>query len=220
LMDHVVSEGFSDLLKVQVFAVEEFDEVKALALTGEHRDFLVNESLKIYAETAAKIARFEDPKDLSRFPALVERLRKVVELTPNHWSARILLAEASGKGPKVLSIGRSFLILQALSEKVEDSLQLSDELMTELSEVTLDRTRFHPALQPLIQALRTIQEAETERRRISSARLDGKTWQQLRSEGDALVENTLDEINSRVELKVGLDRLRIEPLDIHGAEQR
>lgn len=218
LMDHYVMSA-PELLRVQVFAVENYDEVKTIALAPEHRDFLVNESLRIFGETAAKIARSGSPADAVRHPEAVAALRKVLELTPNHWSARMMLAQASGKAPTALSIGRSFFELETLADAADHEREITDAVMNRLTKAIRERARYDPAMAPLIKAFQAVHAAEQERRQVSSTRLDGKTWEDLRREAQAELARALDDLENNPGLKAALEIMRDEPLDENGAER-
>lgn len=108
--DILILQGPSKLCDIQVFSVQDFWEAWELAKAPSHRSEELVEAMKLFDEVAGVIGR-PGGERLVTNPHVVERLKRIVELAPNHASAQLLLRTAMGNAPKYLSLGGSFTAL-------------------------------------------------------------------------------------------------------------
>ncbi|MEM0968230.1 MAG: hypothetical protein AAGJ31_02670, partial [Verrucomicrobiota bacterium] len=110
LGDVLLVDGVMPLLDTQVFTVETFDDAKALAIAPNLREKDLAESLRIFGEVEA--AARTAPGNWLLQAEVQSRLRKVLELTPGHASARMLLLKAVNRAPKQLTLSGSLEMIQ------------------------------------------------------------------------------------------------------------
>ncbi|MEM6277854.1 MAG: S16 family serine protease [Verrucomicrobiota bacterium] len=137
--DSIINDGFSSVLKIQVFSIEDFDEALALALVDRERS--LQKSMEQFRQV---IALYEQsPQEFSskvKHPKVVSQLKEILETVPNHLSAKVLEEYASGKFPKRLSLhgsvefieNRAFSIFDVIEDgKVARLDELSENQVTE-----------------------------------------------------------------------------------------
>jgi len=120
LLDILIIEGIEPLTKVQVFTIDTFDDAKALALPAASRTEDINKSLELFSTVANVLERSNFAEATLRNPQVQDRLREVMDLTPNHASAKILLLKAIGREPERLTVQGS---LEAIDRAVLPLLQ-------------------------------------------------------------------------------------------------
>ena len=113
--DIAILQGAAYLSGIQIFSVSNFDEVLELARHPDSRKAEISEAMQIFDEVAAVVSRPGGDRLLSN-PHVQERLLRILELTPNHESARFMQLAGKGRGPKNLSLAGSFLALDRCSE--------------------------------------------------------------------------------------------------------
>ncbi|MEM9281539.1 MAG: hypothetical protein AAGA96_06935 [Verrucomicrobiota bacterium] len=92
--------------EIQVFSVSDFDEADALA--RQEREYATQLGIENFQEISELYHR--NPKGFYqslKHPKVIDLLESILEATPNHLSAQILLDHAKGRGKKVLSLLRS-----------------------------------------------------------------------------------------------------------------
>jgi len=138
LADTLLLKGVNPLLDVQIFSVSNFEEAKALALAPDDRAPEINEAIQKFAEIeqAIKGAR---ANDLITNPQVQERLQEVVDLAPNHASAKLLLLRSANRNPQRLSVSRSLTIIEDYKDDQRSLIEKRDLL--------------HEKTQPLAHAL-------------------------------------------------------------------
>ncbi|NRB73298.1 MAG: hypothetical protein HRU46_02970 [Verrucomicrobiales bacterium] len=107
LYDTVLMDGIAPIMKIQAFSIATFEE--ALALARSEKPLSVEVALNEFS--AIQDLYRKNPSGFAqtiRHPQVVEKLTKVIEASPNHISASLLLAYATGQGPKSLSLHGSF----------------------------------------------------------------------------------------------------------------
>lgn len=110
ISDIFLMEGASKICEIQIFSVADFDEAFRLAVAESDRDAELAEAMRLFGEVAGVVGRPGGDAMISN-PHVVQRLQKIVELSPNHVSASLLLDAATGKGPRHLSLAGSFLAI-------------------------------------------------------------------------------------------------------------
>ncbi len=112
LLDAIILDGPASLYDIQVFSIKTLDE--ALALSGAKKDAKIEESLKEFEQVQKVLQR---PKGAAylRNAKVQEKLKKVLRLTPNHLSARLLLAKGMGRLPRKLTLAGSIMQIDRTS---------------------------------------------------------------------------------------------------------
>ena len=216
-LDYLADHGIAPFVKVQVFAVEHLDEVKALALAEDKRDFLVNESLKVFQETIDVISSSGGARALAA-PGVQQRLRKVLELNANHVSARMLLLSGSGRGPKTRSLLTSYLPIKALANAIYriESDNLSEGDAKKIDAIILDKNRYHPKAQPCIEGLMLVKDAQRLRRQTTAKR---DAWIKPLENAQSAFTLAINKLKDDPEVRAEIDREASEPLLPDGTER-
>ncbi|MEM9280664.1 MAG: S16 family serine protease [Verrucomicrobiota bacterium] len=107
ISDLLILGGVQSLCRIQVFTITEFDEAWKLALAPDQQDAAVSQSLALFNEVKEVLSRPGGQSYLTN-PHVKERLSKILELTPNHLTARLLLLASQGQAPQKLSLIGSF----------------------------------------------------------------------------------------------------------------
>ncbi|MDF1755799.1 MAG: hypothetical protein P1U89_23620 [Verrucomicrobiales bacterium] len=93
-LDLLLTDGVSPLLATQIFTIKNFEQ--AFKLAAENRSENLEKAITLFSE-------IQRSRRLSN-PSTIAKLAKVVELAPNHLSARILWMKAQNRVPVTLSI--------------------------------------------------------------------------------------------------------------------
>ncbi|MEO0447156.1 MAG: S16 family serine protease, partial [Verrucomicrobiota bacterium] len=125
LGDMLILDGPAALCGIQIFSIDTFGSAKALSSPAGYRSAELQESLDLFA-TVQKVVQRSKGTAILRNPQVQERLRKVVQLTPNHVSARFLLLEAIGRTPKNLSLGGSLTAIDRAALPLMQGLRNDD----------------------------------------------------------------------------------------------
>lgn len=99
--DVLILDGIDQLLEIQIFTLEDFEEAHAIAIKEKSES--VVETLKLFDEVAAVVK--DGGEEMLSNPNVRERLVAVIERMPNHLSAQLLLDHGKGTSPEVLTIG-------------------------------------------------------------------------------------------------------------------
>lgn len=97
-------------------------------------------------------------------PHVVERLKKVIELAPNHASAELLLRTAYGNAPKHLSLAGSFTALDRCLKPMnavresEDFENMIDPLKDSILNLRRMRTKLDPRTKPVSDGIEDVYE--------------------------------------------------------------
>ena len=110
--DLLVMDGPEQLLDIQVFTMEDFEQAHAISRKKKSED--VQATMDAFASVAEKIKASKDFEAL-KDPAIQLQLKQVVERMPNHLSAKLLLDYGKGEAPKRLSVGGTFQEIDILS---------------------------------------------------------------------------------------------------------
>lgn len=110
LLDMLLIDGPEPMTAIQVFTIETFDQAKALAAPPEKRNETLQQAMDLFS-TIQRVFSGSNGLRMLQNNQVQQRLREVLELAPNHASAKILLLSAMGKGPRQLSLRGSLTAL-------------------------------------------------------------------------------------------------------------
>lgn len=167
ISDLCITEGPAYLAKIQIFSIGKFDEARALALAKELRDPKINEAMEIFAEVAEVLNRPGGSSYVAN-RHVQERLAQVLQLAPNHESARFLRLAGTGNAPKNLSLVGSFIALDRCAKpminlgKSKNITSSLNEIKDSISDLRALRNTFDPRLKPASDALEDLFAALTE----------------------------------------------------------
>ncbi|HSP41382.1 MAG TPA: S16 family serine protease [Luteolibacter sp.] len=117
--DGYIIDGIRELRSIQIFSVATFDEAHALA--SENRGEKLAGALAGFSQVQQALARDEK---FATNPKVLEKLREVIELAPNHLSAKYLYLHGTGRAPRTLSLVGS---LMAIDEADTAFAQMLDD---------------------------------------------------------------------------------------------
>lgn len=106
ISDGYIIDGIRELRSIQVFSVDTFEEAHAIA--SKNRGENLAKALAEFSQVQQALAR--DEKFVSN-PKVLEKLRLVTELAPNHLSAKYLLLHGTKRGPRTLSLVGSLMAI-------------------------------------------------------------------------------------------------------------
>lgn len=156
LADALVFNGWGTLVKVQAIAADSLDD--AVAVARRDRSPQWTEAIELFAQVQATLERPE----LIRTRAVRDKLERIVELAPNHLSAKLLSLVAQDKQPRRLSREATMyyiaVALHPLMPALETPAEAANETRVAPTEVKesqklLDRLRRigDLPLQPLVE---------------------------------------------------------------------
>ncbi|WP_338690293.1 S16 family serine protease [Haloferula helveola] len=99
--DVLLLDGIDQLLDIQIFTLETFDE--AYAVSRKEKSPEVVETLQLFNDVASVVR--DGDESLLANAEVQSRLQKVVDRMPNHLSAKLLLEKGKGENPKILTVG-------------------------------------------------------------------------------------------------------------------
>jgi hypothetical protein len=102
--DLVLMAGIEPIHRIQIFSLKAFEDALGVARTD--REAEMEEAMVAFGEIQKVLSRPNGAKLLSH-PQVVAKLREVVAKAPQHLSGRLLLAKATGRNRKTLSLGGS-----------------------------------------------------------------------------------------------------------------
>jgi len=103
ISDLLIINGISALTNIQIFSLKTFDDAWKLAAVHEKREPEIKESIELFSEIL-KVLNRPGGENLLRNEHVRTRLKKCLELTPNHLNAKILLVASMGRTPTKLSL--------------------------------------------------------------------------------------------------------------------
>jgi hypothetical protein len=109
--DAMVYEGTGIVMKVQVIGISTLDE--AAAVCRSDRDAKLAHAINLFSQIQKSVK--ESPDYLYRTEAL-EKLRQVVALAPNHFSAKLLMLASQHKLPRLSAAASKYYTFVAVSE--------------------------------------------------------------------------------------------------------
>ncbi|MAS96054.1 MAG: hypothetical protein CMO55_22860 [Verrucomicrobiales bacterium] len=167
ISDLCITEEPAYLAKIQIFSIGSFDEARKLALHPSIRESDINEAISIFAEVAEVINRPGGSSYVSN-RHVQERLVKVLELAPNHESARFLRLAGTGNTPTNLSLAGSFVALDRCSKPMitlgrsRNLTSSIDDIKDSISDLRLLRNTLDPRTKAASDALEDLYAALTE----------------------------------------------------------
>lgn len=178
--DMALLYGNHALWDVQVFSIANLQEAAALVRTD--RPPKLAEAIRLFADLKAQLEKAE--KVTLHSPATRERLKRVLELAPNHLSALRVLALCDGTAPKTLSAGATdyqlSILLHPYLAVFADQRTLSRETLpravTLLARKRLDALRpiankdYQPALREVGVFIETIDQLASQSIAASTAK--------------------------------------------------
>jgi hypothetical protein len=108
--DLALLHGNSALYDIQIFSIATLQD--ALAIAKKDKDPKLAEAIKLFADLHPQLAKLE--KITLQKSETKATLKKILELAPNHLSAKYLLASAEGKAAKTLSAAATLYKLDAI----------------------------------------------------------------------------------------------------------
>ncbi len=118
IQDIYVIEGINSIIATQIILIENFDQ--AWDVGRAERSVKIQKAIDDYAMVQASITRA--PANISH-PQVLEKLKFIMEVIPNHESARIISLHASGKGPNKLSLAGSLQAIQGAAEELNETIK-------------------------------------------------------------------------------------------------
>lgn len=104
--DLLLLEGAGALTGIQIFSIKTHAEALALARVPEERSEELRSAISEFAKIQSAMQR-SSSNALLRSPKVQQSLRRIVQLAPNHLSARYLLLAGLGRNPKELTLSGS-----------------------------------------------------------------------------------------------------------------
>jgi hypothetical protein len=157
ISDLLLTAGPKEIAKIQIFRIDTFDQALSLSAPHEQRA----ENLRTAIDQFAEIQKvLERPNGISflKNSHVTQRLRTVLELAPNHLSARYLLLKGIGREPANLSLMGS---LQEIDRAAAPLIRAIRQGKFEARESDLDTDEFGDAATNL---------------RLVRKHLDRRTW--------------------------------------------
>lgn len=142
--------GRSALWGIQVFSIATLQQAIAIARTD--RTAPLAEAIKLFAGLQVELDKAE--QSMLRSPGTKETLKHILELAPNHLSAKHLLAACEQKAPKTLSVNGTLaqvFVLYHAHEKLLHSGKKIDRI-TLPSYVTIEARKRLNVLRPIAHA--------------------------------------------------------------------
>jgi hypothetical protein len=183
ISDLAILHGNSAVAEIQIFSIATLQD--ALAIGKKEKDPKLAEAIKRFTELQPSLAKFE--KLTLQKAETKAALKKILELAPNHLSARHLLAVAEGKAPKNLSVTATIYKLHAtmypyyvlLSSDNKISRSTLPELMTATARKSFNTLRpiAHKDLLPLL----TDQSAFIEAMDVFAQKPSSSSWEALKT---------------------------------------
>jgi hypothetical protein len=113
ITDAYLLKGIKPLYSIQIFSIKTFDQASALAIKDHPEN--IQGALDEFTKIQAVLKKNEK---LVFNKKVRDKLRKVVQLAPNHLSARLLYLHSVSKGPKKLSLMGSITGVDNAGEKL------------------------------------------------------------------------------------------------------
>ncbi len=126
LRDMLITDGIEPMARIQVFTIETFEAAKALAVPAEERSAKLKEAMELFATVQQVVGR-SGARMLGN-GQVQQRLGKVLNLAPNHASAKMLLLVGQGRTPQRLSLRGSLTAIDRAALPLYQGLQNDDFL--------------------------------------------------------------------------------------------
>jgi hypothetical protein len=206
VIDLLVTDGARPWLAVQVFTAGTLDAARRLVPNPEHRDALLNESMRLFDQVKATLG--PRPPTSALFQDSIRlRLMKILELEPGHLSARMLLALAERRVPSRLSLVGSLRLLN----EAEQVLKIQDS--NALFQAAAELNRWRPILDPEIHVVwdALTLRLEAKRRTLAGSASVGGDWKAKAQQAETSYRISLDALRLIPEVQEAQERLAQEP---------
>lgn len=145
--DLYIMQGIAPLHAIQIFSLENFDEARKLGIAN--RDRKLQSALDEFALVRKALERDER---FATHPKVRAKLKKIVDLAPNHLSARVLYLHSVKRGPSKLSLAGSIMAIDEAAASfgvmMEDGSFLDTGSDDVLAGLVFELRRLRPMLDP------------------------------------------------------------------------
>lgn len=122
VLDMMIASGPESICGIQIFSIGKFEEAYQLSRAEGDRPTPLKEALLEFSEIQGVLQKAGGMRFLKN-PHVIERLKKVIELAPNHLSAKSLLLAGTGTVPSQLSLRGSLIQIDIAAEPLIRSIQ-------------------------------------------------------------------------------------------------
>ena len=116
--DLLLIDGIKPLYEIQIFTISDFDEARAVAM--EERSEEMQKAIDEFALVQKALRKDEGFLKNSK---VQQKLKAIVNLAPNHTSARLLFLKSVGKAPRKLSLTGSLTKIEQSAENLASMLE-------------------------------------------------------------------------------------------------
>jgi len=160
VVDAMIYEGRSLITNIQVLGADNLEEATAVARTD--RASKLKEAIEAFDSVAADLKTSPEKVHL---PEYQTRLKRITELAPNHFSAKLLLLISLNKQPRMMSAAASIYYASVASQQAMPDvfIQLwADQRLARQSSVAVDagltnlrkiRGKVNPKVQPFVDSM-------------------------------------------------------------------
>ena len=145
-MDMGIYYGHHTWWDIQIFSISTLQE--AQAVVRQDRPERVAEAIKLFAALQPNLTQAERPT--LQNPDTVATLNHILELAPNHLSAKVCLALASNKAPRSLSVSGSYYYLAAALSPFREWFQDPQAGATAYKNVVANTRKRIDVLRPIV----------------------------------------------------------------------
>ena len=162
--DTFLLDGIGSLLKINIFTQKNFEDAYKLSRVNKAEN--ITAAMEDYKKVADLVQA--KGKDQLNHPAVKKKLQEVLDKTPNHLSAKVLLDFANGKHVKTLSLRGSFdeidmemvAFRRGLGEDSKTAAKESIEHLEEIEDI-LD-SRVQPYFKEAMVLIKAIEKGNTD----------------------------------------------------------
>tara|TARA_R110002096_G_scaffold16106_48_gene55322 strand:+ start:5336 stop:7069 length:1734 start_codon:yes stop_codon:yes gene_type:complete len=104
LLDLLLTDGIEPMTAIQVFTIDSFESAHALAAPPAERADDLKQAMELFSTVQRVLSGGSAGERMLQNRQVQQRLRQVVELAPNHASAKMLLLSAMGRTPRQLTL--------------------------------------------------------------------------------------------------------------------
>lgn len=115
VLDLLMIKGIEPLVTIQIFYASKFDDAFDLSRLPENRPVELNEAIEEFGKIQEVLGK-PDGENWLKNQFVIEKLNKVLELAPNHLSAKYLLTRAQNQEPGNLSLEGSLTQIDYAAE--------------------------------------------------------------------------------------------------------
>ena len=163
VLDLLIASGAQTLLDIQIFSVSDFEMAHSLTRMEDQRTEALNTAIDEF-EKVQEVLNKPGGMAYLRNPHVAEKLRHIVQLAPNHLSARNLLLAATESLPSQFSLRGSLTQIDVAAEPLIKAIQAKnfdpqsnpfaeDDYSTAMSNLTRVRPMLDRRTIPCVDAL-------------------------------------------------------------------